>query len=189
MFQHSSVPVPVLTITKQSLWHGWQKSKHKCKVKNKRKIKEWQHRWKINKLEPFVEPILEPAETLPKRPFDFPFNRVDFVASNSSLPLKLWIMEDRWFRRSPVYTTTTLLELHVLVLDRWSCIWSTVRPEISRICRCASGSIVPFHLQTSITIRIWSVISHCLKTRRPICLNSCFLVFKWLCIWVEVREK
>ncbi|MFS7991903.1 hypothetical protein Hanom_Chr12g01076071 [Helianthus anomalus] len=43
--------------------------------------------------------IFNPPETLPKRPFKFPLNRVHFIPCNSLLPLKLWVAKTPLFRR------------------------------------------------------------------------------------------
>lgn len=40
-----------------------------------------------------VIPIFEPPEAFPERPFDISLHRVDFIASNSPLPLELRVIQ------------------------------------------------------------------------------------------------
>ena len=115
-------------------------------------------------------PILDPPETLSKRPFDLAFNRVNLIASNPPLPLELRVIQAPikiWRRPTCAFGLLQLQVLHRhhlgLLLWWWGIrrrVWIyTVRPEIMRVWS-GSGTIVALHLHPPICIGLWSVISH-----------------------------
>lgn len=119
--------------------------------------------------------IFKPPETLPERPFDFSFNRVDFIASNPLLPQELRIIKTPWlcswlpFLEFKISCSASNNKIHV-GLRGWT-IWNAIGPEIMRWVVFKIGpfwsisTVVSFYLHISlITVCVWSwswsVVSH-----------------------------